>query len=89
MFVQEFRLDAEKVLPDTDLETLGIDSLSIIEFVFKVEDRFKITLPDPRTQQAPDAVPEKRLWTLRDIAADLDALLAARAAAEPCAGAGS
>jgi acyl carrier protein len=87
MIVEEFHLERDKVLPDTDLETLGIDSLSIIEFVFKVEDRFRIILPDPRTQQKPETLTAKRVWTLRNIAADLDALLAAQASAPPAPGA--
>ena len=51
MIIEEFELDPDKVQPDTDLTALGIDSLSVIEFLFKVEDTFKVTLPDRRVEE--------------------------------------
>ena len=85
MIVEEFKLDPAAIQADTDLESLGIDSLSIIEFVFKVEERFKVVLPDPRTQLAAGGAPAKRLWTLRTIAVELDALVAEGKAQVPSA----
>ncbi|MEU9504098.1 acyl carrier protein [Streptomyces sp. NPDC048196] len=32
--------------PDTDLRTLGVDSMQAIELLFAVEDTFGISLPD-------------------------------------------
>lgn len=85
MIVEEFKLDPAAIHADTDLESLGIDSLSIIEFVFKVEERFKVVLPDPRTQRPVEGAPAKRLWTLGSIAVELDALVAEGKARTPTA----
>lgn len=76
MISEEFELDAEKVQPDTDLSALGIDSLSVIEFLFKVEDTFKVTLPDRRVERAKDLNTTNTGITIRDLAVELDALLA-------------
>jgi acyl carrier protein len=80
MIIEEFEIDPEKVQPDTDLTTLGIDSLSIAEFIFDVEDKFKVELPDPRVevrdlQAVKSAAP---FTTLRELAAQLDHLIAAQ-----------
>jgi acyl carrier protein len=75
MIIEEFELDPEKVQPDTDLGALGVDSLSIIEFLFKVEERFNVVLPDQRQVKDLNAV--KTVKTVRDIANELDALIAA------------
>jgi len=45
---EQFTLTAEQVLPGQVLEDLGIDSLSAIEFLFKLEDEFHISLSDER-----------------------------------------
>jgi acyl carrier protein len=34
---------------DTPLDEAGIDSLSLIEIIFELEDAFDITIPDPAT----------------------------------------
>src|SRR5258706_10871158 len=86
MIIQEFHIEPDKVLPDTDLETLGIDSLSIIEFVFKIEDRFKVILPDRRVEQGQGGKPMRRVWTLRDLATELDALIATQKSESPATG---
>jgi acyl carrier protein len=43
-----FDLATEKLLPDQCLTDLGIDSLAAIEFLFKLEDDFDISLADER-----------------------------------------
>ena len=43
---KEFSLEPEKLDPHASLDTLGIDSLSFIEFMFKVEEEFGITVSD-------------------------------------------
>ncbi|HUQ47760.1 MAG TPA: phosphopantetheine-binding protein [Gemmatimonadaceae bacterium] len=79
MLVDRFELDSSKLHADTDLSTLGLDSLSVLEFLFEVEDEFHVNLPDPRTGN--DAPPKPR--TLGDIAAELEALVAVRDSAPP------
>jgi acyl carrier protein len=44
--VKELALDPAKMDPAAPLETLGIDSLTFIEFMFKVEDEFGVKVSD-------------------------------------------
>jgi len=50
MMVEQFELKAEDLTPDAQLEALGLDSLSVIEFMFNIEDEFHIKLPDERVE---------------------------------------
>ena len=50
MMVEQFELKAEDLAPDAQLEALGLDSLSVIEFMFSIEDEFHIKLPDERVE---------------------------------------
>ena len=43
---KEFSLDAGKLDPQAPLDSLGIDSLAFIEFMFKVEQEFGISVSD-------------------------------------------
>ena len=66
MMVEQFDLKAEDLTPDAPLGALGLDSLSIIEFMFHVEDEFKIKLPNEMVE----------IKTLRDIANVVERLMA-------------
>ncbi len=66
MMVEQFELKPEVLTPETPLETLGIDSLSVIEFMFNIEDEFKIKLPDERVE----------IKTIQDIANVVDRMIA-------------
>lgn len=46
LFAETFGLAEEKLLPGATLESLGLDSLAVIEFLFQVEDQFGIQIPD-------------------------------------------
>ena len=50
MMVEQFDLKLEDLTPDATLESLGLDSLSVIEFMFNLEDELKIKLPDERVE---------------------------------------
>ncbi len=50
MMVEQFDLKLENLTPDATLESLGLDSLSVIEFMFNLEDELKIKLPDERVE---------------------------------------
>ena len=65
LLMKEFRLSEDQVSPEIALNTLGIDSLDLIDFFFKVEDRFDLKLKDdmPAT-----------LITVNDIAQYIDSL---------------
>ena len=43
---KELSLEAGKIDPNAPLDTLGVDSLSFIEFMFKVEEEFGVTVSD-------------------------------------------
>lgn len=70
MMVEQFDLKLEDLTPDAKLESLGIDSLSVIEFMFNLEDELKIKLSDERVE----------LKTVQDVADAVDKLIAAQRA---------
>ena len=43
---KEFSINPDGLDPAAPLDTLGIDSLSFIEFMFKVEEEFGVTVSD-------------------------------------------
>jgi len=43
---KEFSIDPTSPDPQAQLDTLGIDSLSFIEFMFKVEEEFGVSVSD-------------------------------------------
>ncbi|HUN69268.1 MAG TPA: phosphopantetheine-binding protein [Burkholderiales bacterium] len=44
--VKELSLDADKLDPNAPLDQIGMDSLTLIEFMFKVEDEFGVKVSD-------------------------------------------
>lgn len=44
--VKELSLDAGKIDPNAPLADLGVDSLTFVEFMFKVEDEFGVKVSD-------------------------------------------
>lgn len=53
-FLQErLAVDPERTVPEAALESLGVDSLMMLELMFEFEDRFGVTLakdlPTPRS----------------------------------------
>lgn len=48
VLVDKFNVDPEKIHPETTLEQLGLDSLALMEFVFAVEDRFDVRIPEDK-----------------------------------------
>jgi acyl carrier protein len=70
ILVRDYRLTREQVAPEAVLITLGLDSLSVLELMFKIEDRFhlKITGDTPTD-----------LITVSDVVGYIDGLLASQA----------
>ncbi|MFY9259563.1 MAG: phosphopantetheine-binding protein [Gallionella sp.] len=66
MMVKQFDLKLEDLNPEAQLEGLGLDSLSVIEFMFNLEDELKIKLSDERVE----------LKTIQDVANIVDQLIA-------------
>ncbi|MEI6738611.1 MAG: acyl carrier protein [Pseudomonadota bacterium] len=48
MITVEFGIPLEKLVPEATMESLGIDSLALIDFMFNVEDKLGIEMPDSR-----------------------------------------
>jgi len=46
LFAETFSLSEDKLVPDASLESLGLDSLAVIEFLFQIEDKFGIQIPN-------------------------------------------
>jgi len=46
LFINKFDFNVEELKPETTLENLGLDSLDKIEFMFDIENEFKIKIPD-------------------------------------------
>jgi acyl carrier protein len=67
ILVRDYGVAAAQITPEATLESLGLDSLSMLELMFKIEDRygFKITEDLPSD-----------LKTINDVVAFIDALLA-------------
>jgi len=39
---KQLKMDAAAITPDTRIDQIGFDSLSILEFIYDVEDRFQV-----------------------------------------------
>jgi acyl carrier protein len=48
LIAEHFGIDQTKLTAETQIASLGIDSLSMIEFMFQMEERFKVHLADSR-----------------------------------------
>lgn len=40
ILIEEFKLSADRLRPEATLAELGIDSLDLVDLIFKIEDRF-------------------------------------------------
>lgn len=74
MLIDEFDLTAEQVQPDANLADLGIDSLATIEFMFSLEDHFKLNITDDESTP--------KVATVSDIVAEIGKRLHQQAASE-------
>jgi acyl carrier protein len=79
IIVRDFELPPERLMRDTPLEQIELDSLAVTELVFSLEDEFQVT--------ADNAVPA--FVTLGDIADYIDRLVAERASGSSAAAAAS
>ena len=79
VLVDKFKVDPAKVDPETTLEQIGLDSLALMEFVFAVEDRFDVRIPEDKLD------PRQAGVTLRHLADLLDEAMAAKPASDAAA----
>lgn len=75
LLIEEFALDREQLTPAAELTALGVDSLDLLELMFKIEERYKLAIRDD--------VPTT-LTTVNDVVVFIDGLLARQG---PAAGA--
>jgi acyl carrier protein len=80
ILAEKFHVDPARVQPQSTLETLGLDSLGLMEFVFAVEDRFDVRIPEERLD------PRQAGTTLEQLASLLDEAVAAKAVSDAGAG---
>jgi acyl carrier protein len=73
VLVEKFHVDAAIVQPQAALDQLGLDSLALMEFVFAVEDRFDVRIPEDRLD------PRQAGVTLEQLALLIDEAVAAKA----------
>lgn len=45
---KDFRMSRADIHPEASLGELGLDSLALMEFVFAVEDSFRLRIPEDR-----------------------------------------
>lgn len=65
--IREFNCDPAKISEDATIQDLGIDSLSLLEFIFRIEEVFAIRIANEDAE---------KLATLTDIADLVDRLRA-------------
>jgi acyl carrier protein len=72
VLVDQFHVAVGAVSPQVTLDQLGLDSLALMEFVFAVEDRFDVRIPEDRLD------PRQAGVTLEHLALLLDEAVAAK-----------
>lgn len=68
MMVDQFQLDPVRVTPEATLQDLNIDSLSAVEFMFLLEEKFNVTAPMERVD----------VRTVQDVGNEIDRLITAQ-----------
>jgi acyl carrier protein len=71
ILVRDYCVARERIQPEATLETLGLDSLSVLELMFKIEDRYKVKITDDTPTN---------LLTVSDVVRYIDSLLARNSA---------
>jgi acyl carrier protein len=73
LFINKFDFNIEELKPTTTLEHLGLDSLDKIEFMFDIENEFKIKIPDE----------EFKVTTIQDMVDAIDRFVHEQAPGSP------
>jgi acyl carrier protein len=71
ILTRDYSVAREQITPEATLETLGLDSLSVLELMFKIEDQYKVKI----TEDTPTD-----LLTVSDVVRYIDGLLAKNSA---------
>lgn len=63
---KDFRIPSANVHPEASLGELGLDSLALMEFVFAVEDSFRLRIPEDRLDPREAGITLQRLCEVID-----------------------
>ncbi len=66
LFLTNYDFSEDRLRPEATIESIGLDSLDKVEFLFALEKEFDIKIPDR----------EVRLVTLQDVITSVDRLVA-------------
>jgi len=69
ILVNQFQVDADLVQLESTLPELGLDSLSLMEFIFAAEDAFNLRIPEARLGDKMSEI------TLHKVCTEIDALI--------------
>jgi acyl carrier protein len=69
ILVKKYSLPIERIKPEATLESLGLDSLDLIETLFEVEDEFHLRVPQ-------DGSVDLKIATVQDIVNIINRLVA-------------
>jgi acyl carrier protein len=67
ILVRDYCLDRTRIVPDATLAAVGLDSLSLLELMFKIEDRYGVKIQEDTPTN---------LVTVGDVVCYIDELLA-------------
>jgi acyl carrier protein len=66
ILIEKFSVARETILPESRLDTLGLDSLDLIEAMFEIEEAFGIRIPQDTS--------EVKTATVRDLVETIERL---------------
>jgi acyl carrier protein len=69
LLVDKYEVKSEAIKPESTLQDLGIDSLTVVEMIFDVSEKYGIDIPDERL----------KFTTLGEVVAIVDEFVAAKA----------
>jgi acyl carrier protein len=72
ILIKRFDAEEARVTPDAAIVDIGLDSLTLMEFIFAAEDHFELRLPEEKLD------PRQAGLTLAEVAAAIDAERAAK-----------
>jgi acyl carrier protein len=71
ILVRDYGLDRASIVPEATLATIGLDSLSLLELMFKIEDRYHVKISEDTPTN---------LVTVNDVVRYIDDLIASQPA---------
>ena len=74
ILVRDYQVPRDRLAPDAVLTRLGLDSLGLLELMFKIEDEFPVKIPGDTPTN---------LTTVRDVVGYIDGLIASQSGRAP------